>query len=59
MVTIRMLVAVNQKNSHTQAFIIGILNYNSLLFEPRHEKTNNVISEQVHHQPICTSTEDG
>ena len=28
------------------------------LFEPRHQKTNNVVSEQVQHKPSCTSTED-
>ena len=27
--------------------------------EPRHEKTNNVVSEQLGHKPSCTSTEDG
>ena len=27
--------------------------------EPRHEKTNNVVSEQFRHKPGCTSTEDG
>ena len=29
------------------------------VFEPRHEKTNIVVSEQVRHKPSCTSTEDG
>ena len=27
--------------------------------EPRHEETNNVVSEQVRHKPSCTSTKDG
>ena len=27
--------------------------------EPRHEKTNSVVSQQVQHKPICTSDEDG
>ena len=27
--------------------------------EVRHEKTNNVVSEHVRHNPSCTSTEDG
>ena len=27
--------------------------------EPPHEKTNNVVSEQVRHKPSCTSTENG
>ena len=31
----------------------------SIVFEPPHEKTNNVISEQFSHKPSCTSTEDG
>ena len=29
------------------------------LFEPRHEKTNNVVSKHVQHQLVCTITEDG
>ena len=29
------------------------------LFEPRHEKTSNVVSEQVRHKPSCKGTEDG
>ena len=28
-------------------------------YEPCREKTNSVVSEQVRHKPICTSTEDG
>ena len=28
-------------------------------YEPCHEKTNNVVLEQVRHKPSCTSTEDG
>ena len=27
-------------------------------YEPHHEKTNNVVSEQARHKPGCTSTED-
>ena len=27
--------------------------------EPRHEKTNVLISDQVRHKPGCTGTEDG
>ena len=30
-----------------------------LLFEPQHEKTNFVVSDQVRHKPSCTITEDG
>ena len=29
------------------------------ILEPHHEKTNNVVSEQVRHKPSCTGTEDG
>ena len=28
------------------------------IYKPRHEKTNNVIFEQVGHKPSCTGTED-
>ena len=28
-------------------------------FGPRHEKTNNMVSEQVRQKPSCTSKEDG
>ena len=30
-----------------------------LRYEPPHEKTYKVASEQVRHKPSCTSTEDG
>ena len=30
-----------------------------LSFEPRHEKTNILVSELVRHKPCCTATEDG
>ena len=29
------------------------------LFEPRHEKTNILVSDLVQHKPGCTATEDG
>ena len=29
-----------------------------LIFEPRYEKTYNVVSEQVRHKPVCAVTED-
>ena len=29
------------------------------IYEPRYEKTDNVVSEQVRHKPSCTNTEDG
>ena len=31
----------------------------STLFEPRHEKTNVLVSNQVRHKPGCAATEDG
>ena len=30
-----------------------------VIYEPRHEKTNIVVSDQVRHKPGCTATEDG
>ena len=27
--------------------------------EPRHEKTNILVSDRVRHNPVCTATEDG
>ena len=27
--------------------------------EPRHEKTNDLVSDLVRHKPGCTDTEDG
>ena len=30
-----------------------------LIFEPVHETTNNLGSDQVQHKPDCTVTEDG
>ena len=37
---------------------IEILLY-TLIYEPPHEKTNNVVSEQVQHKSGCTVTEAG
>ena len=31
-------------------------NSNEVIKEPLHEKTNNVVFEQVRHKPSCTST---
>ena len=36
-----------------------VLKTSDSLDEPRHEKPNKVVSEQVQHKPSCTSTEDG
>ena len=30
-----------------------------ILFEPRHEKTNVLVSDLVRHKPGCTATVDG
>ena len=30
-----------------------------IINEPRHEKTNVLVSDQVRHKPGCTATEDG
>ena len=31
----------------------------AFIFEPRHEKTNILVSDQVQHKTGCTATEDG
>ena len=31
----------------------------AILIEPRHEKTNILVSDLVRHKPGCTATEDG
>ena len=33
--------------------------YGEIRYEPVHEKTNNLGSDQVRHKPGCTVTEDG
>ena len=30
-----------------------------LFFEPHHEKTNSVVSEQIQHKPVLAVKEDG
>ena len=30
-----------------------------MIYEPRHEKTNILVSDLVRHKPGCTATEDG
>ena len=32
-------------------------NHFAILYEPMHEKTNNLVSDQVRHKPACTVTE--
>ena len=39
-------------------FLIVTVPGHCLLFEPRHEKTNILVSDQVRHKPGCTATED-
>ena len=34
-------------------------NLDERIFEPRREKTNVLVSDQVRHKPGCTATEDG
>ena len=39
-----------------------LLNYRAItanIYEPRHEKTNILVSNLVRHKPGCTATEDG
>ena len=31
----------------------------SIIFDPRHEKTKVLVSDLVRHKPGCTATEDG
>ena len=31
----------------------------AILYEPRHEKTNVLVSDLVRHKPGCTATENG
>ena len=51
-------------------FRLSIINYSEIhvsyiatemetINEPRHEKTNVLVSDQVRHKPGCTATEDG
>ena len=39
---------------------VKLLTYTRMiLIEPRHEKTNILVSDLVRHKPGCTATEDG
>ena len=40
-------------------FYIALYQNHKDLFEPHHEKTNNVVSDQVPLKPGCTSTDAG
>ena len=56
-----MLDARKEPHMYEDSFISSIF-YQFLylgLFEPVHEKTNNLGSDQVRHKPGCTFTEDG
>ena len=39
--------------------VTRIHSWNITIYEPQHEKTNNVVSDQVWHKPRCTATGDG
>ena len=38
---------------------ISKLRHSDTVYEPRHEKTNALVSDQVRHKPGCAVTEDG
>ena len=40
-------------------FKSSLINFRSLSYEPRHEKTNVLVSDLVPHKPGCTATVDG
>ena len=42
-----------------ETHMMGGSSHLSILFEPRHEKTNIMVSNLVRHKPGCTATEDG
>ena len=43
-----------------KSIILGVLPcFTVLTYEPRHEKTNVLVSNLVRHKPGCTATEDG
>ena len=48
-------------HSDTQTAKTGCTNEEELelSYEPRHEKTNILVSDLVRHKPGCTATEDG
>ena len=37
----------------------ALIGTNTVIFEPRLDKINDMVSEQVRHKPSCTITEDG
>ena len=51
-------VAIDPKEEYLVCTCRTVFNCNSK-FEPRHEKTNNMVSEQVRHKLSCTSIEAG
>ena len=58
---------VNYTDSHVGEFwiskliipIVMLENFGSLTFEPRHEKTNVLVSDLDRHIPGCTATKNG
>ena len=44
------------KEDMLKNYIYKQIHYNN---EPRHEKTNGLVSDMVRHKPGCTATEDG
>ena len=39
--------------------LVGVPKFRNFTYEPRHEKTNVLVSDLVRHKPGCTVTEDG
>ena len=58
----------NKMKSHSKLYVnrilfievnVAFIKIIIMTFEPPHEKTKIVVSEQVLHEPSCTCTEDG
>ena len=47
-----------QNKNHILCRESGFSDLMDIIFEPSHEKTNNVVSDQVRHKSGCTVTED-
>ena len=48
------------KFCNSLVYVVNVKNVKKKMkIEPRHEKTNVVISDLVRHKPGCTATEDG
>ena len=57
LLVILLVILVN--NVHLDVIKLKANHPTTPLNELHHEKTNNVVSEQVQHKSSCTSTEDG